>query len=422
MKPIFYLVFLQIFLMQTPAKAETLGMVTDYHFFSKALNREMTCRVYLPEGYDQNNPMKRYPVVYFLHGATSGYGSYDIIYPVVDNLIAFKVIKPIILVLPDGLVPPFKGSFYTNSELYGNFEDYIANDLISFIYSAFYTRNERGKRAIMGVSMGGYGALKMAFKHQELFIGVSGHSGPVNINLLDQLIPDLKAENGGVPPFHWEPDPDKGLTILTFSMAGAFSPNLRNSFQVDFPLDSMAVPIPDVMERWKINNICEIAKTYHPAANLGIHFDCGSLDDYYLNFQNRSLADTLKKYNIAHEYLEYLGNHVSGLPLRVTLSFKYFDQLFQTTDSYSTALPASSRWKVYPSPALNSLSILNDQSGFDLDKQVFQLRNSGGQCVYQTVLTEGTNRINTNDLPAGLYFYQIQCGKSIQVGKTIIVH
>jgi S-formylglutathione hydrolase FrmB len=75
-----------------------------------------------------------------------------------------------IIVMPDGLTPPYNGSFYTNSALYGNFEDFISEDLIFFTDSAFQTKNERGKRAIMGASMGGYGALKTALKHQNLFV------------------------------------------------------------------------------------------------------------------------------------------------------------------------------------------------------------------------------------------------------------
>ncbi|MFA5817627.1 MAG: alpha/beta hydrolase-fold protein [Bacteroidales bacterium] len=421
MKSIIYLVFLEALFLLIPPDAHAAGTVDDYRFFSKALNREMTCRVYLPEVYEPNNPEKRFPVVYFLHGASLGYDSYDLIYAILDNLIAFKLIKPVILVLPDGLAPPYNGSYYTNSALYGNYEDYISYDLISFIDSAFHTKNERSKRAIMGASMGGYGALKLAFKHQDLFIGVAGHSGPVNINMMDIFIPDLIAEDGGTAPFHWSPGPGKSLTNLTFSMAGAFSPNLNNLYQVDFPLDSLAKPIPEVMERWKTENVCEIARIYHPGSNLGINFDCGIADEYHLYYQNRSLADTLTKYNIPFKYEEYAGTHTSGLPVRVSLSFVYFDLLFQADDASVPLLQTGSKWNVFPNPASNTLTVCNNHTGPSLNKQNIQIADATGRVVLNQILIDGMNNINITDLPEGLYFFKIQCDNIIQTGKTMIV-
>lgn len=421
MKSIIYLVLLEALFLLIPPDAHAAGTVDDYRFFSKALNREMTCRVYLPEVYEPNNPEKRFPVVYFLHGASLGYDSYDLIYAILDNLIAFKLIKPVILVLPDGLAPPYNGSYYTNSALYGNYEDYISYDLISFIDSAFHTKNERSKRAIMGASMGGYGALKLAFKHQDLFIGVAGHSGPVNINMMDIFIPDLIAEDGGTAPFHWSPGPGKSLTNLTFSMAGAFSPNLNNLYQVDFPLDSLAKPIPEVMERWKTENVCEIARIYHPGSNLGINFDCGIADEYHLYYQNRSLADTLTKYNIPFKYEEYAGTHTSGLPVRVSLSFVYFDLLFQADDASVPLLQTGSKWNVFPNPASNTLTVCNNHTGPSLNKQNIQIADATGRVVLNQILIDGMNNINITDLPEGLYFFKIQCDNIIQTGKTMIV-
>ena len=340
MKPLIYLISLVASFLLIPLDVPAAGTVHDYRFFSKALHREMAGRMYLPEDYNPNSPQNRFPVVYFLHGATEGYTAYGPIFTAVDYLISLNLIKPVILVLPDGLAPPYMGSFYTNSALYGNYEDYITYDLISYIDTAFYTINERGKRAIMGTSMGGYGALKIAIKHQDLFIGVAGHSAPANITMMDIYIPDLVREDGGAAPFHWSPGPEKALTNLTFTMAGAFSPNLSNPYQVDFPLDSLAKPVPEVMERWKYENICEIARIYHPGTNLGITFDCGNADEYYLNLQNRSLADTLTKYNIPYTYEEYTGNHVSGLPARVILSFTYFNHLFQSSGAGIPLMPS----------------------------------------------------------------------------------
>lgn len=422
MKSILRLIFLGALFLLKPPDTHAAGTIKDYIFNSKALNREMTCRIYLPEVYDANNPDRRFPVVYFLHGASLGYDSYDALFTILENLISFRLIQPVIMVLPDGLAPPYNGSFYTNSALYGNFEDYISHDLISFVDSAFYTKDDRTRRAIMGASMGGYGALKIALRHQDLFIAVAGHSGPVNINMMDIFIPDLIAEDGGTAPFHWSPGPGKSLTNLTFSMAGAFSPNLSDIYQVDFPLDSLANPIPGVMERWKKENVCEIARENHPDPRLGITFDCGNLDDYYLYYQNRSLADTLTKYNISFKYEEYVGTHTTGLPVRVSLSLVYFDKLFQTDYTGIPLRPTGINWEIFPNPASELLNICGNPVGLPIEKQVFQLTDGVGRVVLRRQISDGGNKINTADLPAGLYFYKIQCGNITQTGKTMITH
>jgi len=152
-----------------------------------------------------------------------------------DNLINSGSIQPTILVKPDGSAPPYLGSFYTNSVLYGNYEDYIINDLVQYIDATYRTICEKTKRSIMGHSMGGFGAMKLMIKHPDVFVAAASHSGPLDLNLLPDGIPDLLAENGGSGPY----DPDAGLfSGYMYSMAGAFTPNLSNSPEpVDLPVD-----------------------------------------------------------------------------------------------------------------------------------------------------------------------------------------
>jgi len=420
MKSLIYCIILGCTVLLIPRDADAAGSFQDYRFYSTSLNREMAGRIYLPEGYNPNNEDIRFPVIYFLHGASLGYDQYDLIYPILDNLIKFKQVKPVILVLPDGLAPPYNGSFYTNSVLYGNFEDYISQDLIGFIDSSFHTKPERNKRAIMGASMGAYGALKIAMKHPELFIGVAGHSGPVNTEMLNIFIPDLIAEDGGSAPFNWSPGPGKSLTNLTFSMAGAFSPNLNNLYQVDFPLDSLAQPVPEVMERWKKENVCEIARRFHPADNLSISFDCGLFDEYYLYYQNRSFADTLKKYSVPYSYEEYIGTHTTGLPIRVSISFINFDKLFLSGSATHSIVTGAKEWNLYPNPAAGILNV--SQNGNDSFPENCQLVLSDltGRVALIREIKQNPQTVNISDLPPGIYFYKVQGGNITQTGKTII--
>jgi enterochelin esterase-like enzyme len=403
-----------------PAAAQG-GTVEDYHFFSRSLDREMYGRIYLPGAYDPGNPGQRFPVIYFLHGASLGFDSYDALFPILDNLIALRLVKPVILVLPDGLAPPYNGSFYTNSALYGNFEDYITFDLITYADSAYLTRAERGLRGIMGASMGAYGALKIAMRHPELFAGVVGHSGPVNTTMLDIFIPDLEQEDGGTAPYHWSPGPGKSLTNLTFTMAGAFSPNLDAPYQVDFPLDSMARIVPEVMERWRKENVCDIARNFHPVNTLGIRFDCGNLDEYYLYYQNRALNDTLNKYGVPHVYEEYIGTHTSGLPIRVGLSFSWFSTLFQITDAPALAYPPEKEWEVFPNPASGPIRLKYCGSGRFEGNVIFELVSETGESVRQETIFSKDLMIDLSGIPAGYYFYRIITGGRYATG-TLLIH
>jgi enterochelin esterase-like enzyme len=421
MRSITGIILLQLMLFISAPVARAGGTVTDQRFFSKAMNKEMACRVYLPAAYQPENPGKRFPVIYFLHGATLGYTSYDMIYPIIDNLIAFGLIKPVIIVMPDGLAPPYNGSFYTNSALYGNFEDYVSQDLIAFTDSAFHTYGIKSKRAIMGASMGGYGALKIAFRYPELFTGVAGHSGPVNTNMMDSFIPALILEDGGQPPYRWSPGSGKSLTNLTFSMAGAFSPNLNAPYLVDFPLDSAAVPIASVMNRWKSENVCEIARIEHPSSDLSIWFDCGTADEYDLNLQNRALADTLAKYGISGLYEEYAGTHTSGLPIRVTLSLTRFDKLFTSTGEADPIRADTEQWTVFPSPAFSVLNVRPAESIQPDSESHFLLLDTSGRVVFSRNFS-GAGSFDISGLGSGNYFYLLRYGNRSQTGRTAIIH
>jgi enterochelin esterase-like enzyme len=156
------LLFLTIFSTATEASAQ--GSITNIQFYSHSLEMERNVQIYLPEGYTEQDSV-RYPVIYFLHGADQNSTSNSELLTACNNLIENKEIRPCIIVKPDGSCPPWGRSYFTNSELYGNFEDYIVYDLVAYMDSAYKTVSVRDKRAIMGYSMGAYGAMKLALKN-----------------------------------------------------------------------------------------------------------------------------------------------------------------------------------------------------------------------------------------------------------------
>ncbi len=143
----------------------------DVTFHSAALNRDMPYRVILPSTIARQEKL---PVVYLLHGGDGTYRDWSN-YSDVSRFAESRLI----LVMPDG----GSSSYYTNAadRPQDRYEDYIVKDLIPEVENKFPVANERGKRAIVGVSMGGFGAVKLALVHPELFVFAGGISSAIDV-------------------------------------------------------------------------------------------------------------------------------------------------------------------------------------------------------------------------------------------------
>src|SRR5438132_7727558 len=147
---------------------ELLAQHVEYKMFqSKLLGREVRYGVYLPPSYN-SSPTKKYPVLYFLHGLFedetrwSSRGQTD---QLMDRMIADGKIGEFIVAIPNGGT-----SFYTNMrDGTEKWEDMIVMEFVPAIESAYRVNATRGTRGISGTSMGGYGALKIAMQHPDLF-------------------------------------------------------------------------------------------------------------------------------------------------------------------------------------------------------------------------------------------------------------
>jgi S-formylglutathione hydrolase FrmB len=153
----------QLALLDHPRHAAGVAM-QDVKFHSAALNREMPYRVYLPENLI---PGQKLPVVYVLHGGGNNFTSWSN-YSDVGGFAAPAAGSPgMILVMPEG-----ESSYYVNAALKpeDKFEDYIVHDLIADVEARFPAAADRQHRAIMGLSMGGFGAVRLALIHPDLFV------------------------------------------------------------------------------------------------------------------------------------------------------------------------------------------------------------------------------------------------------------
>lgn len=238
---------------------------SDQTFATKSTRRGVYS-IYLPKDYDdKSNAKKRYPVVYFLHGMNEDHNRFNSRggAKVLDRIVGEKGMSPMIFVcIYDGS----RRSFYMDKGR-DKVETMIVKDLIAHIDKTFRTIPKRGSRAIMGVSMGGFGALKIAFKHPEIFCAVATHSAAVLPAKYDDL--------GDMFPWATR----RGFAASVFGN----------------PVDK---------KLWAANNPLLIAKTVdvEKLAGLKIYFDCGDRDSYGLDTTNIRMHKLLTKRKIKHSW------------------------------------------------------------------------------------------------------------------------
>ncbi|HYE73851.1 MAG TPA: alpha/beta hydrolase-fold protein, partial [Blastocatellia bacterium] len=125
--------------------------------------------VYLPAGYE--NSSQRYPVVYYFANAFDGYHyvfDHNDAQSLFDAAIQERVIDPFILVSVD-MNTPLGSSWFINSTVTGNWEDFMVDELVPYIDRNFRTLAERNARGLLGDRLGGYGALRFGMRRPDVF-------------------------------------------------------------------------------------------------------------------------------------------------------------------------------------------------------------------------------------------------------------
>lgn len=279
--------------------------------------------VYLPSGYSAN-PDSTYPSVYYLHGAggtVAPTNSFVLSYkPLLDTLMALGKIPKMIIIAVDGSTHnKYGNSWYANSILNGNVENYIVQDVVSFVGSKYRAKNDRRYRGIMGHSMGGHGALKLGMKHSDIFGGLSSHSGLTAFDkFLADLSHDLKTSTtAGDSIVGW----GQGLH---FSMMPAFSPNLSKTDSVDQILDLSNNVVPGVRTTWLAHDPYTLLDTYHSQIKtMFVYVDCGNVDELNFDAHARLIDAKMTTLGIAHTFRMYAGDHC--VPLDRGMNLAYLD-------------------------------------------------------------------------------------------------
>jgi enterochelin esterase family protein len=283
--------------------------------------------VYLPPDYDETAE-KRYPTVYVLTGFT-GRGRMLLndqafqpnFAERMDKLINENRIKPMIAVLPDCFTR-YGGAQYINSTATGNYEDYLTEEIVSFVDENFRTISDRNSRAVMGKSSGGYGALICGLRHADKFGLVCSTSGDCYFEhcYLPDVPKAFRAIKGDprrfLERFLAEEKKGKadfaGLNIV--GMSACYSPEESAEMGFDLPFDLRTGEIlPDVWRRWLEHDPARLCEKY--ADNLKslklLFIDAGTRDEFFLDVGAKILSDKLGKLRISHIYEEFNDGHFS---------------------------------------------------------------------------------------------------------------
>ncbi len=257
-------------------------------FHSAILHSPVRYCVYLPASYSSPDAKtKKYPVLYLLHGLGGNEQAMalDGEWTALQDLRRENKVGEFLVVAPDGW-----DTFYINSRdgktPYG---DFFLREFIPFVERTYRVRGERAARGITGFSMGGYGALRIAFAHPELFGSASAHSGALMR------------------------EPPQGVSAVA-SSGNPAAQLLANVF--GDPIDR---------KFWDLNSPFVLArKNAELLKKMKIYFDCGTEDSYGFYRGASELHETLDSLKISHEFHLYPGGHsISYLLAHRDASFEF---------------------------------------------------------------------------------------------------
>ncbi|MBS1850591.1 MAG: esterase family protein [Acidobacteria bacterium] len=250
---------------QTPSPGLESPQVQDATLQSQALGREIRYRVILPAHYAEGG---RFPVLYLLHGLYGDYLNWD----TRTGLENYARHYDLLIVMPDA-----GNSWYTNSAgvAADKFEDFLVKDLIPEVDNKYRTIRDQHARAIAGLSMGGYGAIKFALKYPGLFRFAGSLSGALN------AAQDLDAQ------------------------------------RAEFRDKLVEVFGPAQSKTRKENDVFQLLKGLPAGGKTYFYLACGS-SDFFLPV-NRAFAEQLAAGKFSYEYHETAGGH----------TWEYWDQAVQ---------------------------------------------------------------------------------------------
>lgn len=279
--------------------------------------------IYLPPSYARS-PKRRYPVVYLLHGFTQtdaawyGKPTDGLNVPtIMDRALAAGTAREMILVTPNAMTV-YGGSNYSSGATTGDWETFIARELVQYVDSHYRTLANAQSRGLGGHSMGGYGAMRIGMKHPEVFSTLYFLSpccvGPES-NIPKTAEDIAKFEALKAPPADFR-DIDQSIRTAV-AAAAAWAPNPHKApLYYDSPFKD-GVRQDDVLARMTANRPLVMVDQYvHSLMHQAIAFDVGRQDPN-IAANMKELDRVLTAYGVAHIYELYEGTHTSRVPERM---------------------------------------------------------------------------------------------------------
>lgn len=246
----------------TAISTASSGVLTE-QLDSKLMGRKMPYRVILPERYSvKTESGRRFPVVYLLHGLSGHFDNWT----GRTGLVEYAAPYDMIIVTPEG-----EDGWYTDNLTQENqkYESYIIKELVPQIDKDYRTLGRRDQRAIAGLSMGGFGAIKFGLKYPDMFVVVGSFSGALGAaTITEKQFPGAIAK-----------------TINT--IFGPFGGEVRKA---NDPFDIVRRATPEKIKAFPF-----------------VYLDCGTEDFLFQN--NRDFVALLLEKKVPHEYRQLPGAH-----------------------------------------------------------------------------------------------------------------
>lgn len=327
------------------ARAQMSGTVQRPNVFGRALDGNLLgesnspeVTIYLPPSYGTDTD-RRYPVVYFLHGyglTDQGYmgpgGPFELL-EAADRAFVSGVAEDMIIVAPNGY-NRFGGSMYSASITTGDWESYIADDLVDYVDANYRTIPSRESRGLSGHSMGGYGTLRIGMKRPDVYAALYQMAACCLMNGQG----GGRAPGGGVTPEQAEEAQagrgGRGRGRGGFNTAGAqsaaWAPNPFNPPDYSDPLTVDGEVQPEIAALFHANSPLVMVPQY--VTNLkkyrAIAGDVG-LDDG-LSSTNIRLAELLDALGVGYDFDTFDGDHTNRVAERFeTIMLPFFSEVLE---------------------------------------------------------------------------------------------
>jgi S-formylglutathione hydrolase len=290
--------------------------------------------IYLPPSYAKQ-PHRRYPVLYLLHGFTDSdakwfglEGKHFVNVPTAVDAAFTRGVAEMIVVMPNAFTR-YQGSMYSNSAVTGDWETFIARELVRYVDAHYRTLARPESRGLAGHSMGGYGTLRLAMKMPGVFSVIYAMS-PCCLAPNSQPDPQMFARAATVRTAEDIAAADF-LTKAMLASAAAWSPNPKNPpLYFDLPVVD-GKTIPETLAEWAANAPISMFHQYIPALKSyrAMAIDAGDKDAMIAGTVV-TLHGLLDEYSIPHTFEIYPGDHVNRIEDRLTtLVLPFFGERLQ---------------------------------------------------------------------------------------------